>query len=648
METSQRTWMARLLVAATTIAALLIMVSPAVGAQVETTETISLYVRQSRVINAPWPVARMSVTDPEIADVQMLTPDRILVQSKAIGSTDLILWSKDEKTWEARIDVSVDFRRMKDELTKLFPYSKLNVTQAQDVIVISGTLGRAEHAAQLRRFMEASKEASDLVYVDMTSIAGVQQVMLKVRIAEVSRTALRQLGINWFHTNNDYFVGQTVGSAQGGPLNPFAIGVAEGTSASLSRTPMIFTADAANSAAVTLFGGFPELSLEYFIQALAENQYLRVLAEPTLVALSGQEAKFLVGGEFPIPVVQGTSVGQGSTVTIEWKQFGVLLQFRPTVLGDGTIRLHLAPEVSETSELNAVTSGGFLIPSVIQRKAETTLEMKSGQTFAMAGLLRRVNDARNSRIPGLGDIPIIGSLFRSVRYTSQETDLVILVTASLVEPMNVAGDLPVPGDTHTAPTDWELYSLGRIEGETAGKLSPAHQDWLKRRGLDRLKGPGAWVTYETPPARSTAQIKAIPAEPMPAIESPAPTAEAAKDDKAADKSPAPTTEAAKDDKAADKSPAPTAEAAKDDKTADKSPDANSEIAADSSGADSDAPVDKNEATADPPETGVEATSEAAEAASSKSESTPIFEEITTDATSPAKLPDAEEMAGESA
>ncbi len=614
METSQRTAMARLLVAATTIAALLIVVSPVVGAMVETTETISLHVRQSRIIDAPWPVARVSVTDPEIADVQMLTANQILVQGKAIGSTDLILWSKDEKIWEARIDVSIDFRRMKDELAKLFPYSKLDVIQAQGVIVISGTLGRAEHAAQLRRFMKASNAVSGLSYVDMTSIAGVQQVMLKVRIAEVSRTALRQLGINWFHTNNDYFIGQTVGSAQGGPLNPFAIGVPAGTSASLSRTPMIFTADAANSAAVTLFGGFPEISLEYFIQALAENQYLRVLAEPTLVALSGQEAKFLVGGEFPIPVVQGTSVGQGATVTIEWKQFGVLLQFRPTVLGDGSIRLHLAPEVSETSELNAVTSGGFLIPSVIQRKAETTLEMKSGQTFAMAGLLRRVNDARNSRIPGLGAIPIIGSLFRSVRYNSQETDLVILVTASLVEPMNIAGALPVPGDTHMAPTDWELYSQGRIEGETAGKLSPAHQDWLKRRGLDRLKGPGAWVTYETPPARSTAQIKAIPAEPMPKIAS----------------------------------PAPAAEVAHDDKTADESPEADSGIAEDSFGADSDAAVGKDEATADPPETGVEVTIKAAEAASPKSESTPESTEVKTDATAPTKLPDAEEASPESA
>jgi pilus assembly protein CpaC len=244
--------------------------------------------------------------------------------------------------------------------------------------------------------------------------------------------------------------------------------------------------------------------MEFFIQALAENQYLRVLAEPNLVALSGEEASFLAGGEYPIPVVQGSS-GGSTSVTIEYKQFGVQLRFRPTVLGDGRIRIFVAPEVSELSDVGAVVIQGFRIPSLATRKSSATLELKSGQTFGMAGLLSRSSAGTASRIPGIGDIPVLGALFRSVRYTSGETELVVLVTANLVEPLNTTP--AVPGFGHKDPNDWELYGCAQLEGAGAARISASDAKWLKETGITRLKGPGAWATYEGPASHSQSTLK---------------------------------------------------------------------------------------------------------------------------------------------
>jgi pilus assembly protein CpaC len=246
--------------------------------------------------------------------------------------------------------------------------------------------------------------------------------------------------------------------------------------------------------AVTLFAGFPGLDFQLFLEALEENQYIRTLAEPTLVALSGEKASFLAGGEFPIPIAQGAGVGGGTTITIEYKEFGVRLNFLPTVLGDGTIRLQVAPEVSDLSEIGAVEIEGFRIPSLLTRRAATTLVMKSGQTFAMAGLIDRSVAARSERVPGLGSLPILGPLFRSVRYERGDTELVVLATIELVEPIDLQTELPVPGDTHAEPSDWELYAGGHIHGNT-NRARP-EIPWAETMGLDRLLGAGAWARHD--------------------------------------------------------------------------------------------------------------------------------------------------------
>ena len=454
------------------------------------TAVVHVDLGSSIIVKTPWPAKRVSITQTNIADVQVLSPSQVLVMGKAVGVTDLIAWNKNETAWQTRVEVGPNLSRTKESLEKLMPGSKLTLVQAGDMLVISGSLSRADQALQLRNYLAVS----GLKNVDMTNVSGVQQVKLQVRVAEVSRTAMRTLGINAFFTGGDFFGGVTVGSSAGGPINPISIGVLSGTSAQ-SGTAFNFTSDASVSPAATLFGGAPHVPMEFFVQALSENRYLRVLAEPTLVALSGETASFLAGGEYPIPVVQGSSSGS-TAISIEYKEFGVRLKFRPMVLGDGGIRLFVAPEVSELSQVGAVEIQGFSIPSIVTRKAETTLELKSGQTFCMAGLISRSADGTNSRVPGAGDLPVLGALFRSVRYQSGETEMLVLVTATLVEPLNSAP--AVPGVTESVPTDWEVYALGNLTGKQPAKLSASDARWLQQAGILSLRGPGAWATYDQP------------------------------------------------------------------------------------------------------------------------------------------------------
>lgn len=447
-------------------------------------------VGRSTVIEAPWPVTSVSVAEPNIADVQVVSPNQVVVVAKSVGTTDLVLWNDKGEVWHTELNVDMDIAALQADLNGTFDGAMLRVSQNRDILVVKGVLRRVEDAAGLKKYMDAS----GLKYVDMTSVAGVQQVMIHVRVAEASRQAMRSLGINAVHAGDDFFGASTIGQN----ANNIDIGVLGGVPAADS-IPFTFNSATSVSSAVTLFGGFPSADLQLFLQALVDNRYMRLLAEPTLVALSGEEASFLAGGEFPIPIVQGTSAGGGTTITVEFKEFGIRLRFRPTVLGDGRIRLKVAPEVSDLSEVGAVQIEGFSIPSILTRRAETTLEMNSGQTFALAGLIDRSVSSRGESVPGLGELPVLGSLFRSVRYQRDDTELVVLATVELVNPISTTADRPLPGDLHDAPSDWELYAEGRIEGRKPAKLGKANAQWLRDMGLYRLKGEGAWQPYVDEP-----------------------------------------------------------------------------------------------------------------------------------------------------
>jgi pilus assembly protein CpaC len=458
---------------------------------------LTVEVGRMRPFDAPWTIAGVSLTDPAVADVDVLTDQLLVLTGRAPGSTDLLLWNDAGDVETKTIEVRADLELLQAELAVLFPDSRISLAQSRNVTFLTGTLARADQAQRLEAYMGAA----GFDYVDAVRIAGVKQVQVQVRVAEVSRNGLRALGVNGFAVSQDGVIGNTIGSAAGGPVNPFSIGPRRGQQATGARD-FVYNDGAQLSPAVTLFGGMHG-DFEIFVQALQENQYMRMLAEPTLIALSGETASFLAGGEFPVPVVQGSSgVGGGTAVTVEFKEFGVGLRFTPTVLGDGGMRLHVASEVSDLSTAGAVVVEGFHIPSVMTRRAETTLEMKSGQTFAMAGLLDERTTAVASEIPGLSAVPILGSLFRSVSYQRGETELVLLVTAALVEPLDAQTLPPLPGTDHVEPSDWELYATGRIEGAPPPRLAPEDQAWIEKSGLGQLRGPGAWATHDQAPARA--------------------------------------------------------------------------------------------------------------------------------------------------
>jgi pilus assembly protein CpaC len=464
-------------------------------------KTLTLVAGHSQHMNLPWPAKGVSITDPAIADVQILTPQVLEVSGKAVGATNLLVWSETGQTLEAKIEVSSDLARLSTELAGVFPNSNIKLSQSQNVVLVTGTFERADQAEILHRYFDAQK----VTYVDLTTLAGVQQVQVQVRMAEVSRTAIRALGVSGLVAGSDAFGGTNIGGLSQSSITPLS-GPFPG------RLPFNIN-DGGLSPSVTMFGGLTSGDLEVFVRALAENNYLRILAEPNLVALSGAEANFLAGGEVPIPVAQGGgSIAAVGSITIEFKPFGISLKFRPTVVGEGGIRLEIASEVSEISDSieTQVQIGAIRTPSFSVRRAETTLEMHSGQTFAMAGLLSERTSAISSRVPGLGDLPLLGTLFRSVQYKKGETELVVLVTASLVEPVSQIALPPLPGEVHTEPGDWELYFLGHLGGPAKSRETVEQAHSMRTLGFDRLRGPGAWMSYGQVPAVSN-----VPSSPPP-------------------------------------------------------------------------------------------------------------------------------------
>jgi pilus assembly protein CpaC len=292
-------------------------------------------------------------------------------------------------------------------------------------------------------------DALNIVPLNRLRTATPLQVTLKVRIAEVSRDLVKQIGVNLMSRDNTG--GFLFGIGRGDP------GTITGTTGTFNVNPAATTIGAAGH----LFG----LDLLGTLDLAETDGLVTTLAEPNLTALSGETASFLAGGEFPIPVTQGS--GNGSAVTIEYKQYGVSLAFTPIVLADGRISMRVRPEVSELSDAGAVKLGGFTVPALTTRRAESTVELGSGQSFMLAGLLRNSNNNSIDKAPFLGDLPIIGALFRSTKFRRQETELVIIVTPYLVRPVN--GRMALPSDGYRAPTDAEQFWDGQTYKGVSGR-----------------------------------------------------------------------------------------------------------------------------------------------------------------------------------
>jgi pilus assembly protein CpaC len=431
---------------------------PRITLETTSPQKLNLTVGKSIIITSPGPVKRVSLVASEIADAMVLTPHQIYLTGKAPGVTNLTLWGVDNKVSAILdLEVSMDTSRLKEMLHKILPEEKdIKVNYTHDSITLYGTVSSTSNLSQVLALTQSYLPKEGKV-INLLEVAGVHQVMLEVRVAEMSRSLLRRLGFNFNYLTPHGNFGLSLLNRLTS-VNQFNIPGTGGISGSISESVNAVLRFSSHGTPWTVF-----------IDALKEQGLLKVLAEPTLITLSGKTANFLAGGEFPIPVPQSSGAG-GTTITIEYKPFGVGLNFSPTVLSNKKISMQVAPEVSELDFSRAVTIGGFVVPAITTRRVSTVIELADGQSFAIAGLLNEQIRENIQKFPILGEIPVLGALFRSSSFQKNETELIIIVTPHLVKPLDMAKQT-LPTDQFIEPDDFEFYLLGNLEGKEKIKSS---------------------------------------------------------------------------------------------------------------------------------------------------------------------------------
>ncbi len=406
---------------------------------------------KSIVVESPTAVKRVSLASPAFADAMVLTPRQIYLTGKAPGLTNLTLWEGETVLATFDVEVYPDIVRLKERLHDLLPQEEnIRVSSSGDAITLSGTISSSANLSQALAVAGRFGKVDNLL-----AVGGIQQVMLEVRISEIQKSTAKRLGINFGGV-----------SADG---TKFGVSVLNGLSSVKTSPPLAYplgSSDVAGPGGIAISQNVNALfrfihngaTWTGIIDALKENGLLTVLAEPTLTALSGQTASFNAGGEVPIPEASGLG-----TVAVTFKKFGVGLSFTPTVLGEGKISMKVEPRVSDLDFANAVTANGFLIPSFTERSVSTVVELADGQSFALAGLLSEKITEDIVKFPFLGDIPIIGALFRSSAFKKNETELVVIVTPHLVKPLDMA-KLTLPTDKYGDPGDFAFYLMGDLAG----------------------------------------------------------------------------------------------------------------------------------------------------------------------------------------
>jgi pilus assembly protein CpaC len=419
----------------------------------EISQVVRLKVGHSKVLTTAFPLSRISVADPDIADLILISEREIYVNGLAPGVTNITMWGKSRFT-SATVTVEADLTLLKEKLHQILPKEKIGAEAAGDAIVLSGEVsGPVAQNTAISLATPYAGGKKDKV-VNLMHVGGVQQVMLEVRVAEINRMVAERIGVNFNAV---------------APQGNFGVNQINGL-ASVSDLVRSFTTPGTTfnqvlSPSLTALGGWTAAGTLWtvFMDLLKQNNLGRVLAEPNLVTTSGQKASFLAGGEFPIPVPQ-SGIGGAATITIEFKKFGVQLEFTPTVLDDGKIAVKVHPIVSELDfTLSTVTISNFVVPGLRTREMDTHVEVRDGQTFAIAGLLSDISRNVINKFPVLGDIPVLGVLFRSTNFQKNETELVALVTPHLVKPMT-QGKARLPTDKYIEPSDVDVYLLGLDQG----------------------------------------------------------------------------------------------------------------------------------------------------------------------------------------
>ena len=396
---------------------------------------------ESETIKIDQAFSEIVVGDPEIADVNPLTDKTLYVLGRKLGTTNVTLFDTDKQV-VAVIDIEVthNLSGLREALKQSVPGSKLKVRSINGRVLLEGMVSSAPAAVKA---MAIAREFAGDAVTDALTIAANQQVNLEVRFVEVNRIAGKELGINWNLTNGGDGIATGSGVFQTAPT--------PGLGALSNALPF-------GSIVANILGN--GMSPDLLISALEQRKLARRLAEPNLTTLSGQKASFLAGGEFPVPVGS-----DANGITIEFKSFGVKLDFTPTVMDNGLINLQIQPEVSEIEPANSIRlrEGSPLIPGLSVRRANTTVELRDGQSFAIAGLLQSINAKTADQIPWLGDVPVLGTLFRSSSFQKKESDLVIIVTPRLARPVGTKEVLRTPLDTTLSSNEPEFFLLGKQE-----------------------------------------------------------------------------------------------------------------------------------------------------------------------------------------
>ena len=391
----------------------------------ETPQTLHLLVGRSLVITSPSRIKRVSLADPNIAEAVVVSPHQVLLNGKAPGGVSLLLWDESDQSQAFEVSVDIDVLGLSQKIREVFPSEPVQVETSKDVVMISGNVSSAAVADKILEVVKNSTpKVTSLMQVP---VAPAGEIMLQVRFAEVNRSAVNQLGVNIIHNFGSKMPFLTT-------TQQFAPPQLGGQTPSSSGAPSqnFFTI----SDLLNVFVFRPDIDLAATIKALEEQNVLEILAEPNLMTASGKDASFLAGGEFPFPILQSSAGGGFAGITIQFKEFGVRLNFTPTLMPDGQIHLKVKPEVSSLDFTNALTLQGFFIPALSTRRMDSEMDLADGQSFAIAGLMDNRMTEQFSKIPGIGDIPVLGKLFQSRNRSKSNDELLVVVTPRLVKPLS--------------------------------------------------------------------------------------------------------------------------------------------------------------------------------------------------------------------
>lgn len=392
--------------------------SQPVGA--EGNDRLHLLVGRSLVISSPTRVKRISVADPNIADAIVISPFQVLLNGKTPGGVSLIIWDESDQSQTFEIFVDQDILGLSQKIREVFPNEPIRVEASKDLVMISGHASTKAVQSQILAIVQAvAPKVVNLMEAPTAPTTG--EIVLQVRFAEVDRSALTEFGVNLFY---------------GGGNNVAATSTQEFAAPTLIN-PTPTTSAFGISDLLNMFYFRPDLNLGATIRDLQQKNIIQILAEPNLLTATGKEASFLAGGEFPYPVVQGTTGGStGNAITIQFREYGVRLTFTPTILENGQIHLKVKPEVSALDYSNALTISGFTIPAISTKRVESEMDLMDGQSFAIAGLVDDRVTRLLSKVPGLGDLPVLGQLFKSVQFSKSKTELLILITPRIVKALS--------------------------------------------------------------------------------------------------------------------------------------------------------------------------------------------------------------------